>query len=262
MPRGINQFDADRLDGLNFGDANSSNIVAPGIVTDGLVVYLDAGNYQSYPIAGTTWYDLSDRRNNATLTNGPAYVRGGGGAIDFDGTDYAPISTSFVPPSTGSFTISFWSKSTKKASGSFHSFMSSRQLTTPFSGILITQDFTTNRSQYLRVQLNSSTQVNGYNSGTIGIPDNVFCNVTIIVDRNANLMRWYVNLTFDSQYDITGLGDISSTHALEIARDEAFIPNADAFLIGSVSNVAIYDRAITYGDLEQNFNALRARFNI
>jgi hypothetical protein len=32
---------------------------SPKIVTDGLVLYLDAANPRSYPGTGTTWYDLS-----------------------------------------------------------------------------------------------------------------------------------------------------------------------------------------------------------
>ena len=37
------------------------------IVTDGLVLCLDAGNSKSYPGSGTTWTDLSGNGNNGTL---------------------------------------------------------------------------------------------------------------------------------------------------------------------------------------------------
>jgi hypothetical protein len=39
----------------------------PRIVTDGLVLALDAGNPKSYPGSGTTWTDLSGNGNNGTL---------------------------------------------------------------------------------------------------------------------------------------------------------------------------------------------------
>ena len=39
------------------------------IVTDGLVLALDAGNTKSYPGSGTTWTDLSGNGRNGTLTN-------------------------------------------------------------------------------------------------------------------------------------------------------------------------------------------------
>jgi hypothetical protein len=58
-----------------------------GIVTDGLVLWLDAGITSSYPTSGTTWTDLSGNRNNGTLTNGPTYNSSNGGSIVFDGVD-------------------------------------------------------------------------------------------------------------------------------------------------------------------------------
>ena len=46
---------------------------SPRIITDGLVLCLDAGNTKSYPGSGTAWSDLSGQGNNGTLTNGPTY---------------------------------------------------------------------------------------------------------------------------------------------------------------------------------------------
>ena len=42
---------------------------SPRIVTDGLVLALDAGNTKSYPGSGATWTDLSGKENDATLTD-------------------------------------------------------------------------------------------------------------------------------------------------------------------------------------------------
>ena len=46
---------------------------SPKVVTDGLVLYLDAANPNSYVSGSTTWGDLSRGGNNSTLTNGPTY---------------------------------------------------------------------------------------------------------------------------------------------------------------------------------------------
>ena len=63
------------------------------VVTDGLLVYLDASNITSYPGSGTTWYDISGNGKNATLVNGPTYTATPG-YIDLDGTnDYISLST-------------------------------------------------------------------------------------------------------------------------------------------------------------------------
>ena len=45
----------------------------PNMVTNGLVLCLDAGNTKSYPNTGTTWTDLSGNSNTGTLTNGPTF---------------------------------------------------------------------------------------------------------------------------------------------------------------------------------------------
>ena len=72
---------------------------SPRIVTDGLVLALDAGNTKSYPGSGTTWTDLSGNSNTGTLTSmdGNNYNSANGGYLDFDGTDdYVDVSGSIT----------------------------------------------------------------------------------------------------------------------------------------------------------------------
>ena len=57
------------------------------MVTNGLVLNLDAGNTSSYIGSGTNWNDLSVSGNNGTLANGPLFNTGNGGNIVFDGVD-------------------------------------------------------------------------------------------------------------------------------------------------------------------------------
>ena len=52
----------------------------PSIVTDGLVMNLDAGFVSSYPKTGTTWKDLSGDNYDGTLVNGPTFSNDGGGS--------------------------------------------------------------------------------------------------------------------------------------------------------------------------------------
>jgi hypothetical protein len=46
---------------------------SPKIVTNGLVLYLDAANTRSYSGSGTAWNDLTVNGNNGVLTNGPTF---------------------------------------------------------------------------------------------------------------------------------------------------------------------------------------------
>ena len=62
----------------------------PKIVTDGLILVVDAADRNSYPGTGTTWYDISGNGNHASLTNGPTW--NSLGYFSFDGSnDYANI---------------------------------------------------------------------------------------------------------------------------------------------------------------------------
>jgi|14BtaG_2_1085337.scaffolds.fasta_scaffold09364_4 hypothetical protein len=58
---------------------------SPKIVTDGLVLCLDAADKKSYSGSGTAWTDRSGNGNNGTLTNGPSF--NSEGYITFAGDD-------------------------------------------------------------------------------------------------------------------------------------------------------------------------------
>ncbi len=59
----------------------------PSIVTNGLILNLDAANPKSYVSGSTTWNDVSRSGLSGTLVNGPTFNTGSGGSIVFDGTD-------------------------------------------------------------------------------------------------------------------------------------------------------------------------------
>jgi hypothetical protein len=68
--------------------ATKDKFLGENIVTNGLTLYLDSANKDSYPGTGTTWYDLSGNGYNGTLTNGPSFLSNqNGGILDFDGVD-------------------------------------------------------------------------------------------------------------------------------------------------------------------------------
>lgn len=82
--------------------------VNPTIVTNGLIMYLDAGNRSSYPTSGTTWTDLSGNGNNGTLTNGPTFNSANQGSIAFDGSNDYVLLNNFSSIITTNFTYVGW----------------------------------------------------------------------------------------------------------------------------------------------------------
>jgi hypothetical protein len=81
----------------------------PGIVTNGLVLNLDAANPASYSGSGLSWLDLSGNNNTGTLQNGPQYSSANSGGIRFDGVNDVVAGSSVVPISN-SFTVTAWIK--------------------------------------------------------------------------------------------------------------------------------------------------------
>jgi len=57
------------------------------IITDNLVLHLDAADSRSYTGIGTVWYDLSGKDNHFDLYGSPSKIDDVGGAVSFDGTN-------------------------------------------------------------------------------------------------------------------------------------------------------------------------------
>jgi hypothetical protein len=79
------------------------------IITDGLILYLDASNPVSYPGSGNTWRDLSTKGNNFALINSPTY-QNSSLRFNLDGTinQYATCSNNiFGDFDKGDFTIEY-----------------------------------------------------------------------------------------------------------------------------------------------------------
>lgn len=104
--------------GISYGTAEqtfTTTFSAPNIVTNGLVLNLDAANPASYTGSGTTWTDLSDRGNNGTLVGGVTYNSSNQGSLVFNGNSNGttdsyvnlPATTDFAFGS-GDFTVEMW----------------------------------------------------------------------------------------------------------------------------------------------------------
>ena len=66
-----------------------ATIYNTSIVTDGLVLYVDAANPRSWTGSGSTWFDLSPSGNNMTLVGSPTKGSNNGGVVQFGISQYA-----------------------------------------------------------------------------------------------------------------------------------------------------------------------------
>jgi len=226
---------------------------SPKIVTDGLVLSLDAGNTKSYVSGSTTWFDKSGFSNNGTLVNGPTFSSANGGSIVFDGVnDYVTFSTGFISTLTAC-TINFWTYWVDNQQWSrVFDFGTGTQINmffTPKNGISSTprfaitilgsgneQQITSNSSMLLNTWYNFSITLNG---------------ATGTMYRNAVIDNTNSSMTFTPS-------SLGSTNQNYLGKSQY----SDPYFQGNIANVAIYNRALSATEVSQNFNALRGRFGI
>ena len=214
---------------------------SPRVITDGLVLYLDAANTRSYPGSGTTWSDLSRSGINGTLTNGPTFNPANGGSIVFDGTnDYVNLGIiSQIAPGTGDFTFEFWINPTNWSS-TYHPIFT----TTITNGLWIGK----NASNFVLRAYNVADDLQYATFPTINIWTNV------IIRRSGTTANIYYNTVSVTSGTVTRnyVQGVS-----EIARDGT----ANVFN-GKISNIKYYNRAISSSEILQNYNATKSRFGL
>jgi hypothetical protein len=229
-----------------------TNIMTPPIVTNGLVLALDASNIRSYTSGSNTWRDLSGFNNNGTLTNGPTFNTDNGGTIVFDGTnDYVsvPKQTAFVNATT--FTLAAFMK--RRLSNS---------VVSCYQGVPFTNDIAlelwSDNFAYFEVGNGSDAY------GTIANTSTNWQYLTMVFDGtqtgNSNRLKCYINgILLSVIYD----GTIPATTS---ASDSVFLigyyPNPVNYSDGNIANVQIYNRPLSATEVAQNYNALKSKFNL
>lgn len=96
----------------------------PDIVTDGLILNLDAGLVSSYPKTGTDWKDLSGNGYNGTLVNGTSYNSENWGSLFFDGIDDKVNVPHISSYNLSALTVLVWIKPTSPYTGAFRAIIS------------------------------------------------------------------------------------------------------------------------------------------
>jgi len=236
---------------------------SPKIVTDGLVLALDAGNHMSYPGSGTTWTDLSGNSNNGTLTNGPTFNSGNGGSIVFDGSnDYVALGTPSTLNILGDLTISAWVNLTAFPSTSTISTIYEKG----YNG--------TSEQTFFRVDTNgvnvTTLQVGTFNNtGGDKLTSLTLTGTNFVVlgkwvyltgQYDTNTWKIYVNGNLEAS-NTTNQGPYSSTSVSSIGG--AFISSGfSRYLNGRIGTTLVYNRALSPDEILQNYNTTKGRYGL
>jgi len=223
---------------------------SPSIVRDGLQLYLDAANSKSYPGSGTTWTDLSGNENNGVLENGPVYSSDNSGSIIFDGVnDIVNCGSSNTLNITSSLTINAWIFPTGFGEGNFGRIVDRANANAYALFLDNTGTFATNGIRYL---------VN--NAAGTGSISNI---VTLNTWQNFVLSHLGTSaILYKNGFSV---GTINGQTLPSVPNQPLYIGNRNALdrtFQGSISQVSIYNKALTANEIKQNFNALRGRYGL
>jgi hypothetical protein len=233
----------------------------PSIVTSGLVLCLDAANKRSYPGSGTSLLDVSGNGNNGTLINGVGYSGDNLGSLVFDGVnDYVNLSgnsqwTMFGSTSStigNNFSISCIIK--PQAIGSDQALVSQRHGDRMSLWLM--------NDGKITFEMDDTADYVGTNTA---LQNNKWYMISIVFYNNtsSSFVEYYVNGAFErseTKWDGNGLTGNSDLWIGWQSRTN--YGRNPSFFSGSISNVQIYNRALTAQEISQNFEALRGRFGI
>jgi hypothetical protein len=220
------------------------------IVTQGLVLNLDAAKTDSYPGTGTTWRDLSGFNNNGTLTNGPTFSGfGKEGAIVFDGVDdYVDFGN---PPITSMGSDNFSIEVFIKPEGS-SDFRVIIQKGNPGIGA--------NRGYRLRIESNNTIilTVTGDSERTVRSPAITYNNYyhVVAIKDSTNLKIYLNGILYEGQNSPLGTTTVSNN--LTIGRSDVNL----WYFRGKIPISRLYNRALSASEVQQNFQALRGRYGV
>jgi len=219
----------------------------PRVVTDGLVLALDAADTNSYPGSGTTWTDLSGNGNNGTLTNGPTYSSDDGGYFSFDGSnDYVNCGNSTTLDMSTEVTLIHWLKWNVST-------------WSPFIG-KGTNATTSNYRVWLGgdkgfdVELTNDNYKPLFTLTSTELPSNSWCCLGMRFKSDGTLSGFF-----------NGIKKNTVTKSIGSTNSGNFLIGFDAGAAyggGGISCVQLYNRALSDSEIKQNFNALRGRFGI
>jgi hypothetical protein len=225
----------------------------PRIVTNGLVLALDAADQNSYVSGSTIWRDLSGYNSNTSLVNGPVFDSGSINAIVFDGVnDYGYINSQ-SKLLTPTFTICSMVNPLN--------FTNAVVFTREYARLNLGISYGGTNGAYFFIRGSNypTAELNGVQQ-TYPFQLNTWYHVTFIVDIPGNNYKMYVNgsqiwssnIALGTDFQNPGLeGVIASRYG-----------GASANANIKIGTFQFYNRVLSATEVRQNYDATKSRFNL
>ena len=230
------------------------------IVTDGLVLHIDAANKKSYPGSGTTITDLSGNANKGTLTNGPTFSSAKHGSIAFDGTNdqiIFPDSPELNFGATDSFSVETTYNPLSSGNGG----------KLCVKGVI---GYTGHGGVHSKYTLEYSSEADGIKvvgylgDGTthIAVPSwysssylqlyNTWNHAVMTVNRTTQIATLYINGVSRGTSDISTMGEINNSYPLTLGGESNNVTVLPFY--GKMNIARIHNKSLTSAEVVQNFN--------
>ena len=236
----------------------------PRIVTEGLVLAVDAADRNSYAGSGNVWNNLGIGDYTGTLTNGPTFSAADGGSILFDGTnDY--INSSVFPVTspfsfyTGSFTLEAIVKPIAYQTGSYFGLanmvMMKGNASTYNYAMQVTNDTTVSF-----IKRGSTESLQGH-VFTVPSMRNRISSITFTINAAGTTVTCYFN------GNLIGSTAIAGTPIQPGANDPIWIGglstgNLGTQFIGNIYGIKIYNIPLSAAQVAQNVAAVKSRYTL
>jgi hypothetical protein len=222
----------------------------PRIVTDGLVLALDAADKNSYPGSGTTWTDLSGNNYSGSLNNGPTFNSANEGSIVFDGADDGVVTN--LTGTINNLTVECWYRGTKVTRNHLWEFglaVNNTNLSCDFNDAgydlwMYWEGGGTNRVRY---------NINGsFTDSTIK------CLVFTHTGSTNKVFLDGAELTITESGGVQTFTNVNGTGTFNLAE----VANLPVRFSGNIYNTKVYNRALSASEILQNYNAQKSRFGL
>ena len=218
--------------------------------SNGALLYVDAGNAASYSGSGTTWTDLSNNSSNATLVNSPPWTSAGTASyFSFSGTGFQYASTT-----SSKFNVAYTGKTV---------FVAARMTAFTagtFRGLFGTNSGTRNFNTYIYSPSTGVYQIHYSAGSTGGFSNNLPLTtnqwfIAAVTQTTGGLVTYY----FNGQPIGTNTGITFIQYAANYGE---YVALGDNYWYGDIGMCAVYGRALSADEIQQNFNALRSRYGV
>lgn len=218
-----------------------SSSAGPSIITNSLVLHLDAADRKSYPGSGTVWTDRSGNGNNGTFVNGSIYNSDNLGTFSFGGSNYINTSSNAITSLSG--TLCFWIKSNN-----------------------IRDIYNTHSAGFNQNTLWGEGSLLRLRIGNGSAPPDITINASLVFDNNFHFVCTTWTTGGESAIWLDGIKMASGLNTLQFTPGSnleiAYKSWAVTRFIGNIYSIISYNRALTTQEIKQNFNATKSRFGL